>query len=81
MMADALRDEFGDIDRRVVDAALMACGGDVPAAAKMLRRQLSSGDGAELTPMKLCIVCLDEPRATRFACGHACCCAECALAA
>ena len=26
----------------------------------------------------MCIVCLDKPRATRFGCGHACCCNDCA---
>ena len=27
---------------------------------------------------KMCIVCMDKPRATRFGCGHACCCLDCA---
>ena len=27
---------------------------------------------------KMCIVCMDKPRATRFGCGHACCCFDCA---
>ena len=27
---------------------------------------------------KMCIVCMVKPRATRFGCGHACCCFDCA---
>ena len=70
-----LFDAFPDVELPIIHETLSACGGDAAAAFDHLLELMRT---RELGPLKECVVCLSEPRATRFDCGHACCCADCA---
>ena len=65
---------FPDVDSKSVMAVLYECRDSQVAATKLLEMMRVH----ELQQLKECVVCLIEPRATRFDCGHACCCGDCA---
>lgn len=50
--------------------------------AAKLRDEAHAKKEAELLPagVRECVICMERPRSTRFGCGHALCCAECANA-
>lgn len=70
----ALSKQFPDVDAGIILDVLAVSNADADvAAANLLNMMRSNG-----LPCKECIICLDAPRATRFDCGHACCCIDCA---
>ena len=69
-----LRQAFPDVELSVMTETLLKYGGDRDAAANEL---LSTMGTSQLPPLKECVICLSEPRETRFSCGHACCCLQC----
>ena len=71
--AQTLGRRFPEVDSGVAMGAIVECNDDADVATTKLAEIL----GVE--PMKECQVCLDQIRAVRFGCGHACCCEECAL--
>ena len=68
-----LLESFPDVAQESLHEALDRNNNDVMEAAADILESLN-----DLPPLKMCDVCLVEPRATRFNCGHASCCAECA---
>ncbi len=70
---ERLFSQFSDVDQVIILEVLEACGDAQIAASRLddMRR------ANPLPPPKMCIVCEESPRATRFGCGHACCCQEC----
>ena len=68
-----LLESFPDVAQESLHEALDRNNDDVMEAAADILESLN-----DLPPLKMCDVCLVEPRATRFNCGHASCCAECA---
>ena len=74
---DELLARFVDIEPPIVLSVLEECQSDLELAAERLLDMLGT---SALPPMKECVICLSEPRMTRFDCGHACCCLDCATA-
>ena len=70
---ERLFSQFSDVDQVIILEVLEACGDAQIAASRLddMRR------ANPLPPPKMCIICEESPRATRFGCGHACCCQEC----
>lgn len=67
-------------------AAAAARGGQENAAKQLIARQqreaaIQKQEAALLPPgVRECVICMEKPRSTRFGCGHALCCADCAAA-
>ena len=72
---ELLTAQFPDVEPAIVMAVLEACENDEEMATERLFEMMGTND---LPPIKECVICLDQPRETRFSCGHACCCFDCA---
>ena len=69
-----LLEAFPDVEPAVIESLLKAHNGDAAMVSNAILETIGTN---QLPPLKECMICLTEPRQTRFNCGHACCCAEC----
>ena len=72
--AERLLSAFPDVEPGIVLSVLEECGDAEVAYARVVEMMRLH----ELPALKDCDVCLVRPRATRFDCGHTCCCQTCA---